>query len=278
LPSWFDLAKYRNTKNLTCLDWYWQLSARAHLWSFVTWEVPSNFYEKFPGNPVAQQAQLRATESRALLDSIRRCPIIDKDSFRDGRPLFGEIIPTPDFGVRSTSIADIAKQMFYIRSDERARALDVVIQGLPIQGETLVERPLVEVQRESLDEMLISVQLDVPERLLIENFAAFVRRAKATRDRESEEGSRYRTPDFSQWARIGILPFFDLKIWELQENVSIPNRVMADAIFELEHMGGEETVRKTTEKLAYQVLEGDVLKALATLHATQRLETDNHKP
>jgi hypothetical protein len=78
-------------------------------------------------------------------------------------------------------------------------------------------------------------------------------------------------PDFNEWIRIGILPYLDLKIWEMQENVSIPNRVMADAIF-TDEISGEETVRKTTDKLACQVLEGDILKELAVLYGTEQLQ------
>ena len=80
-----------------------------------------------------------------------------------------------------------------------------------------------------------------------------------------EDSAQFRTPDYREWARVGILQYLDLKAWEKQAEVTIPNRVMADAIFP-HGEGGEEVVRKTTAKLADEVLRGGrVLDILASM-------------
>lgn len=81
-------------------------------------------------------------------------------------------------------------------------------------------------------------------------------------------------PDFVGWAKFGILPYLDLNAWAEIEGVKIPNRVMADAIFPVGE-GGEEVVRKTTQKIAYEILTESHLNKLAALAAQEISERDS---
>jgi len=72
----------------------------------------------------------------------------------------------------------------------------------------------------------------------------------------------FKQSDFNSWALYGVLPYLDLKIWERETNASIPNRVMADAIY-LRGVGGEETVRKTTSTMVENILSEKSLNQLA---------------
>ena len=76
------------------------------------------------------------------------------------------------------------------------------------------------------------------------------------------------------WAKFGILPYLDLNAWAEIEGVKIPNRVMADAIFPVGE-GGEEVVRKTTQKIAYEILTESHLNKLAALAAQEISERDS---
>lgn len=274
LPNWYNLAKYQDAEKLDCIGWFWQLSARVELFNFFTWTVPEGFLENYPNSGAAQRTLDHQRESRALWDAIRARPILNSENGYSGKIFLGDILLPPDSGIRPATLADIDQQLFFLRSNERDSALSYLSRADREQHDPMILSPLGDLQQEHLHDTLLNVHLDVPERLLVENFIAFVRKAKGARKSANEEGTRYRMPDFSQWIRMGILPYLDLKIWELElrEKLSIPNRVMADAIFEPDEIGGEETVRKTTEKLAYQVLQGSVLKELAVLAATEQLE------
>ena len=57
----------------------------------------------------------------------------------------------------------------------------------------------------------------------------------------------------------------------MSEGKKIPNRVVADAIFRLGE-GGEEVVRKTTQKLASLVLTDSHLQLLASIAAQEIVE------
>jgi len=60
-----------------------------------------------------------------------------------------------------------------------------------------------------------------------------------------------------------VLPYCDLSIWANYENVTIPQRVMADAIF-IDGEKGEESIRRVTVPLVALLMENE---AIYQLHA-----------
>ena len=71
--------------------------------------------------------------------------------------------------------------------------------------------------------------------------------------------------------RFGVLPYLDLKFWELETGNKIPLRVIADAIYPIGE-GGEETVRKTTVPLANSLIQNNNLRILIAQVATEMVE------
>jgi hypothetical protein len=98
----------------------------------------------------------------------------------------------------------------------------------------------------------VMVNLDLPDSILLDSFKQWLVDARQNIQPEYTD-KKYRKPDFVSWAQMGILPWLDLTIWAKQEGVSIPNRVMADAIFKPGE-GGEEAVRKTTAPTALRMI------------------------
>jgi hypothetical protein len=115
--------------------------------------------------------------------------------------------------------------------------------------------------QQTLDKELPSgfmkVNLDLPENILIDQFMALLKKSKG-------KVKKVEKLEFGKWIKFGVLPYLDLKIWELESGKTIINRVMADAIFPLGE-GGEEAVRKTTAKLADELLEYEHLDKLAAI-------------
>lgn len=95
------------------------------------------------------------------------------------------------------------------------------------------------------------VDLTMPDAVLMEAFRAWLSEVRS--DIGISSPKQYRRPDFLSWCRLGVLPYIDLLSWAELSGKSIPNRVMADAIFKPGE-GGEETVRKTTAPLANEMI------------------------
>jgi len=121
----------------------------------------------------------------------------------------------------------------------------------------------------------VVVNLDLPDALLFKIFKQWVTFARMIFD-SSTYFKRYKKPDFESWYKFGVLPWLDLIIWSKEVRVSIPNRVMALAIFQFGD-GGEETIRKTTKPMANSLIEdkktdGYPLSSLAAQAAMEMLD------
>jgi hypothetical protein len=109
-------------------------------------------------------------------------------------------------------------------------------------------------------EGLINVNLDFSDDILIQEFKKWLSTMRVELNMRTKSKA-IKQSDLNSWTLYGVLPYLDLKVWEREMNVSIPNRVMADAIY-LRGVGGEETVRKTTTPLAGHLLSEKILKQL----------------
>lgn len=118
----------------------------------------------------------------------------------------------------------------------------------------------------------VIVDLNFPDKILIENFKLHLaaRRAESNTEHLSRHG---RQCNFLDWIHYGVLPYLDLKLWELENDIKIPHRVIADAIYPRGE-GGEETVRKTTIPLATYLSENIPPQLFA--HAATELAEQNN--
>lgn len=107
--------------------------------------------------------------------------------------------------------------------------------------------------------------------MLIEQFKQLLPALRVSEENSQNAERVYRRPDSASWIYFGVLPYLDLKLWAQVEGVQIPNRVFADAIFPPGE-GGEEVVRKTTSKIADQVLTATYLQELAAIAALEIAE------
>jgi hypothetical protein len=246
LPEWYALEKYQAASRLGSLGWYWQLAARIEIQKLVM------YYDEFSKFPDNENIRQLFAISKDLLDEIRRRPIFDAMAPEVAQRFIGQNLPLP-----------IGSGVRYFRDD-----LDSHLSEL--QGSHLQPSPTLDmaVALTLSNQIALTVSLDVPEKLLIENFIALIREAKAARANDETPPTRFRKPDFTEWVRLGVLPYLDLTMWAQQEKVTIPNRVMADALFPGGE-AGEEVVRKTTEKLAGQLLNSDILNTLAVSHTIE---------
>lgn len=260
LPKWYSLKNYREAAQLDFQGWYWQLVARLELDTFMSHMTP---HERASNEPMVRN-------SRELLQTIRNHPILDYEHSTLVKNFSGAFFTTPKGpGIRYASVADINAQLSELQfSDSNNEALfrNYLSENNVGNESNAIASPLIDAQPNKWfpHETLLSVSMGLPEKVLIENFTAFVRTAKTSRPDFRAESEPYRKPDFGNWINFGVLPFIDLSIWEKEEEVSISNRVMADAIFPVGE-GGEEVIRKTTAKYAHQLLDANYLAAIAAI-------------
>ncbi|MFC7517273.1 DUF6387 family protein [Herbaspirillum sp. GCM10030257] len=239
LPDWFDLAKYADAKDLTSIDWYWQISARTNLAQHINWAIPMSFYEKHLDNPTAMRALKNQQNAASLLGVTRKTPILDITTPLHTGISIADFLDKPSAGVSYATPEDINRH----RNDHD------FIRHTQVSNEVIA-----------------NIDLDVPERLLIESFTTFIRQAKGRGNASAAIEDRFRTPNFQEWIRVGLLPYLDLTLWSFEEDITIPNRVYCNAIFPHAEEG-EDVIRKTTAPLAKQTLDGYFDKILATLPA-----------
>jgi len=134
-----------------------------------------------------------------------------------------------------------------------------------------IDEPVDGVRKTSIPQVNVSVNLSLPDKVLIKQFIQMLQSLRDPLQRVYYPDPDQRKPDYSNWVRFGVLPYLDLRIWEREAEIKIPNRVMADAIFP-PGVGGEEVVRKTTAKLAEELQTLESLETLAALAAHEIAE------
>lgn len=277
LPDWYKLEKYEAAKSLDAAGWYEQLSIRNCLKSLLSYDLRDNL-------PISQQ-HLEA------LEGLRSTPIIDVNNNFLIRVLCcgGELWelktgdPKYSLGVHMTTVREHYHTENNIEIEKRTYARNFFSQ---VWSEGVFDEPYVPLKypcKDWIDEPIdgitntinytinVSVDLGLPDKVLIEQFKQMLESRRKPLLKVGISIENKLRPDFEGWAKFGVLPYLDLNTWAELEGLTIPNRVMADAIFPVGE-GGEEVVRKTTEKIAKEILTKSHLNKLAALAAQEIAE------
>lgn len=254
LPEWFDIAKYEAAKKLNYKGWYNNLVARCELL-------------KFAASPIYHKA-LKAGKKMAMnfdsdLQFVRNTPVFDNQRLW---VLNNRRQVNTQLGVQRATLADIYWEKKLFTQDKLDYAEKIITQTYDseelwdrLQTTKLNKEWEVNPLEEYLSSSVIKVNLNLPEQILIKQFRDMLKEYKHNQPNKI---------DVVKWSKFGILPYLDLKIWELEFGKSITNRVMADAIYP-EGEGGEETVRKTTQKIVNEIINEAQLDKLWSLAANE---------
>jgi Family of unknown function (DUF6387) len=273
LPEWFDLQKYEGASLLDAAGWYEQLNLRKDLITSV-------------GSP-----RWKETPSEVVLDilqQVRKNPIVDFTNSESiavysGRAMIE--LKHRDLhylrGVHLTTVRELYLAENNIDKDKRTHARNFFTRMFD-GSESWLSTPSIEC-KDWIDEPIdgitasrgftvnIKVNLLLPDKLLIEQFKQTLNKLRSPLNKVGITLHNTQKPIFSDWVNLGVLPYLDLKIWQQETESTIPNRVMADAIFPPGE-GGDDTVRKTTEKYADDLLTDKHLITLASIAATEIAE------
>lgn len=270
LPAWYDLSKYSCANSMCSGDWYQQLAMRKDLLSLVG-------SQRWLSWKFGVQVQ-HAEKAYEVLELLRSTPIIRIDGNQLLETYFYPVavlkLDQYNFltqsGVRFSSVRNIYNTESRITEQKQTYARKIFHQknSHTLNMESWIDDP-VDNATEGLDGWEINLRVNtlLPDEILLEQFK------KLMRDFRDSSVLSGRSPKYlyNNWISAGLLPFLDLQIWQKEMGVKIVKRVIADAIFKPGE-GGEEIVRKTTEKYATEYLTSYFLTSLASHAAQEKAE------
>jgi hypothetical protein len=255
LPTWFSLKKYDGAKDLDSQLWLAHIRLRQSVQNEIKRDTSleekikhtNDFLWIIQNHPVAKKGELK--ELDYWIDNL--------------------FLKNIDQGLRAATILDIYL-LYRDVGKEKFDGMTEWLKGLDsgIPGHVSRFGPSPDYSELEVDnfshcyggiQKTIIVNPMLPDELLINQFKEFL-----VDFRKKNEVLKIKTPAFDRWVSSSALPYIDLTIWADLAGVSIPNRVMADAIFN-EGEGGEEDVRKTTMKWAKALMDSataDTLEAM----------------
>lgn len=244
VPDWFDRSKYDGLASFDKDEWYWQISARYYLYLHVN--------DKANGFPTPKLGD-------ELLNDIRLTPLLDFSNERNSE--YKRKLLIKPHAVELASWRE-ARQLF---SSVPAEYSDIALQYL-LGNVRACDMPaeLLHHKTDYARYGTVTVDFSLPEQVLMKSFRALIQGMQRQPTVAAEIRERHRNPSLTEWRRIGILPYMDLLIWEIENQISIPDRIYADVIFEGSEES-EETVRKTTRPQVKKILEGNLLMILGAM-------------
>lgn len=293
LPAWFNIKKYQGLEHLKLAEWYDLLLQRhAHIRYL---ELNSAEFYKDENSPIASALiKLRNNplyflndESEVFLFGGTKLLALKNDSNTFNQFSFGiapitlmqvyqiECWYKEDIKIRSRNWVDKLfsgnfdhRESFTVGDETtfiRSFIHEPISNSLEIHGELTIGETSIEMSKRG--SRFVDIDFSLPDKALIEQFKQHLRDYRQ-KFPDSLKEEQYKYPNFNKWIDFGILPFLDLKIWQLQTSNKIPNRVMADAIYPKGEKG-EEMIRKTTQKITRTIMSYEYLNFFATIVAQE---------
>lgn len=282
LPKWFNIKKYAAAKDLTAENWYDLLVQR---WSH------NYYYDRFASEKYTKHEVLYPALINLRENPLKSLTDDQHIMFIGGGKLLALKYNPKDFVHFAHALSPLTiRQLYQIEGslEPKSRIREYMDKILELNGDawpsekehewalSFIDEPIFDAlkklgdSKKSRSHDFIKIDLSVPDKILIEQFADYLRQLRK-RNPDIKPAKPYKAPEFKKLAEYGVLPYLDLKFWEKENNASIPYRVLADALFPTGNIG-EEMIRKTTKKFSEQVIEADYIDFLATIAAQEITE------
>lgn len=257
LPNWFDFDHYSSVSKFRAVEWNKALSQRKFLFDILKGRAEKN--------PDLARAYCEAFPR--LIKGMRGIPVEDTDI--DG--FFGEHGYEQTLADECRGVVPLTFRHLYEHASI-ASAIDgdggvggpaeswfeqmVSITSENVHTSVTVDPPLFLNHALRLDETLAAfrVDLQIPTAQLLKAFKSTLLQAKKSKQK-SLKTKKYYQPNFKDLTRYGLLPYLDLKIWEMETGHSITDSLMALAV--TRHRD-EDHLRTSTKKWAKKLMEGDL--------------------
>jgi Family of unknown function (DUF6387) len=308
LPDWFNLDNYKEAEKLDALGWLEQLKCRAslrlrlrsdrfndHINELYFKKVLSSYRSAPIIDPIKCDPKKNIFN---IYDCLKSLPIVHQTTLFEhfnanskiepeiqkiGSLLYEIISPKnikylmknpsddENFGAEEQEFRNKQRELDDLKDklDQFEESLDNFIKA-PFMSSPGPKGSRVKADKPVLRR--ITVDLSFPDQQIIQSLSVLLKKLRSESFyAQALSKPTIRNPKFDDWIRLGVLPFIDLHLWELENKKNIPNRVMADAIFQ-DGEGGEETIRKTTSKIAKKILDREFLLILAGMTADEIAE------
>ena len=269
LPKWFDLNKYTSTEQLDALGWLEQLTVRHNLLFWFS-RGSKSFEELLPllrKNPIFNTND--DLKARVLLRSGALDSISSGDDFSK-YALGVHMLTVREYFQKQMNFDD--EKGDYAAKFFKQFKLDWLSKRrLKYKCMDWIDQPVDAITSSHIPNLTLSVNLNLPDKLLFEQFEALIKNIRSNLKRDDIQLENNQKFEAKNLIKFAVLPYLDLKINSLLDDVNITNRVMADAIFP-QGEGGEEVVRKTTKPLAESVLGKGFLEKLEAIAAHEKAE------
>lgn len=288
LPGWFDLKKYKGVESFRAFEWTRQLERRFDL------------LKHYPGNRAFHDAPEHLQDAICViwrqLNQEAASHLWDNPIQAQPEDMPNKwISDVPCLPIKPVCVSDLAWQMARdknaliagkVKKSQYTRwaVINPEIQQLPINAvvtnnvlnKSSAIPPLRGViPRDHTTPLaidyfngapalpIVQVNLSAPDTVLKEAFAAWLKEA---RDKQVS-APQGKNKMYDRWQRYGLLPYLDLRIWELMTGNSITRHVMSEAV---DHVNGESSFSKTVIPLAT-----GLMRDLSELQALAAVEDKN---
>jgi len=278
LPEWFDIEKYRVVKNFRAADWLKQLVCRRSLFDYI----------EHPDREKSESAQDALKEA---LNLLKADPVITKSRILDTPPktrfIYGEMRAVVDTalgyalssmmsrpaGVKDVTYFEIEGLCVHLPKNIRinlAAHLSLFLVK-PAEMPTLYKSTSLNVGEadDCLHAMLrergmplATIDLSLSDEALIGEFKAYLKRWRKVLGKVSSPFLK--SADFSSWYNNGVLPYLDLRLWEVVTGEPVRWAAFANALTKIadKPVGSEGALAKTTKKQAAKLMDGRTLRIL----------------
>ena len=230
LPEWFSRENYAAAEGFRAAQWFEQLNRRRELLSVFDYQLDRSKLLNDDGTPMVEFNLWRLFWVRESLESIRKFPVEmpdDKDEIELESP------------IRSLRTFDLMKQMDRdtvalkegLCGEEKLRRWSVIADPEAYYGlnEEIAATPIeMEFYGESRKPAaVVQVDLGATNKVLTKAFQAWLKQVRTDEREALERGeSEKNNTLYQNWARFGLLPYLDLKIWMMETGNQIPLQIL----------------------------------------------------
>lgn len=272
LPKWYDFDNYSSVKTFRTVEYYRTLSQRQYLMGAL--------YGRAETDPKLARAYSEAFARH--IKGMRGIAVEDTDI--DG--FFGEhgyeqaladesrgVVPlTFRHLYQHACITNVLDGVARFDGDADKWFADMVESTSEhVHTSVTVDPPLLLNHALRWDETLAAFRVDlrIPTAQLLKAFKTAVSQAKDSKQL-SLKTKKYYKPNLNDLTRYGVLPYLDLRIWEMETGNSITDPLMALAV--TRHRN-EAHLRTSTKIWARKLMDGDLgpLREQAAAEAAERI-------
>lgn len=270
LPEWFSRENYTAAEGFKAAQWYEQLNRRRVLLDVFDYQLDRSKLFHDDGSPMVEFNLWRLLWAREALESIRKFPVeMPGDNCR------GDF----ESPIRSVNTFDLMKQMDRdtvalkegLCGEEKLRRWSVIADPEAYYGlnEGIAEIPIeMEFYGENRKPAaVIQVDLGATNKVLRQAFKAWLDQVRSEEREALERGEGDKNNTLYQnWARFGLLPYLDLKMWMMETGNQIPIQILLAGL--AKYPISESNFAKSAISAANRLM-GDLtqLKALAAMEA-----------